>query len=190
MNMKKSLMGLGAALAVSGGLAAQDVRNWDAGLNLVLPLQTLTAMTNQNGVSGGFTAELGFNGHLGNTTVPFRTSLSINDLPGKADDQGVKMSLMNYQLAGDLFTATGVKGLSIVTGLSANKWSLKYTDPSGSAAPATKGIKFGGRIGLEYAVSPAVTLSALVQLVEFGTDAQQIVSYNPSWIQVGAKYHF
>jgi len=191
MNVKPTLMALGSAtLLMSSGLAAQEARLWDAGLNLVLPLQTLNAMTNQNGVTGGFVAEFGLNGHLGDTTIPFRTSLSINDLPGKADGNGVKRSLTGYQFAGDVFIPTGAKDLSLVTGLSLNRWSLKYVDPSGSAAPPTKGIKFGARIGLEYQVSPAVSVNALVQVVEFGADAQSIVSYNPSWVQVGAKYHF
>jgi len=186
MNMRKSLMGLGVlALAFSASLAAQEGPRWDAGLGLVMPLDALTLLTNNKGLGAGFIPEIGFNGKLVGTTVPFRATFSINDLPGK-DDNGTKTSLMGYQLAGDLFTATGWNKLSLVTGISINRWQMKVD----STSSTVKGIKLGGRIGVEYRMSRACSADLLLQAIELGTDPQGITSYNPSWLQVGVKYHF
>ena len=186
MNVRNSLMGLGvAAIAISSPLAAQEGPRWDAGLSLVMPLDALTSLTNNHGLGGGFIPEIGFNGKLVGTTVPFRVTFGINDLPGK-DNDGTKTSLMGYQLAGDLFTDTGWNKLSLVTGLSINRWQMKVD----STTSTVKGIKLGGRIGLEYRMSKACSADLLLQAVELGTDPQGITAYNPSWLQVGVKYHW
>jgi hypothetical protein len=123
------------------------------------------------------------------TTVPLRLSLGINDFPGK-DNAGVKQSLMGIQAAGDIFIETGVQHLSILTGVSINKWNEKISpEPAGYSA-SVKGIKFGARFGFEYQVNQNWSVNTMLQVVELGVNANSTKGYNPSWVQIGAKYHF
>jgi hypothetical protein len=152
MNLKNRMMGLGVAmLAVAGSLGAQDVQRWDVGAGLVLGTDNLKEITNKSGFSGG-AVDVGFNGLLAGTTIPFRISLGGNFFPGQEVvrhdpyedgrytqplhqvDQNVKGSLSGYQLAGDLFINTGYQGLRIVSGLSVNKWKLKRSATFAQAA--------------------------------------------------------
>jgi hypothetical protein len=179
-----------AALALVGGtfLCAQDTSAFDAGLNVVVPLNTLKSITHTSGY-GGFTAECGYSSHIRNTTVPFRLSASVNNLPGKQMDY-TKNSLLGLQAAADVLTATASDRISMVAGLSLNAWRWDYQDPSVHTRTTMKGAKLGARFGFDYRASAQITTSLMLQMVELGTDAQSTKGYNPSWIQVGARYRF
>ncbi len=178
-----------ATLPFAGTLSAQDAKRFDASLSLALATDNLKEITNASGAFGGFNVEVGYNGKLAGTTVPLRLSLGINDFPGK-DRDGVKQSLLGFQLAGDIFIDTGFKDLSIVTGVSLNKWKKDVTpEPTGYSSDV-KGIKFGARFGLNYQLNPTWTMHALLQVVEVGTDPMGTKGWNASWVQLGAAYHF
>lgn len=181
-----------AALLACAGLGAQTSAKplgpWDGGLNLVLPLDGLKTVTQANGF-GGITAEVGYNNLVHGTKLPFRASLSLNVLPGKEVDY-VKSSLLGFQGAIDVFAPTGIDRLSMVTGLSLNRWRWDYQDATQHSTTTMKGPKMGARFGFDYQVNPKVTASLLLQMTELGVDPQSTRGYNPSWIQAGAKYRF
>jgi hypothetical protein len=179
-----------AALAVlaCGSLAAQTRSPWDAGLSLVMPLDGLKAVT-QTGGLGGFVVEGGYNGLVHGTSLPFRLSGSVNVLPGKQVDY-VKSSLLGYQVAVDVFAPSGLDRLSMVAGLSLNRWRWDYQDATHHTTPTLKGPKMGARFGFDYKVNPRLTASLLLQMTELGVDNQSSRGYNPSWLQAGAKYRF
>ena len=134
--------------------------------------------------------DFGYNGHVGNSTVPFRASLGYQFLPG-SEDNGLKQSLTSFQLAGDIFIASPWKDLQLITGLSVNKYKVKSEAASfGSETETVKGTKLGARLGLEYRFSPTWSGQLMVQMTELGTDAAATTGVNPSWIQAGAKFHF
>jgi len=185
----KHLVGL-AALAMAGcaGLSAQTPSKLDAGLNLVVPLETLKTITHATGL-GGFTAELGYSTQIPNTTIPFRLSASVNNLPGKEVDY-VKNALLGIQGAADVISQTGIAKITMITGLSVNAWHWDYQDATIHTRTTMKGAKLGARFGFDYQVNDRLTGSLMLQLVELGTDQQAIRGYNPSWLQAGARYRF
>ncbi|GLH74549.1 hypothetical protein GETHLI_30510 [Geothrix limicola] len=183
-----------AALTLAGGtcLSAQAPSPassaFDAGLNVVMPLDTLKTITHASGL-GGVTAEFGYSSQIRNTTVPFRLSVSVNHLPGKEVDYQ-KNSLLGFQGAADVFAPTGINRVSMVAGLSLNAWRWDFQDASNHTKSTMKGAKFGARFGFDFRVSDRVSTSLMLQMTELGTDNQAIQGYNPSWIQVGARYRF
>ena len=176
-----------AAQAPSASVA-QTPSAFDAGCSIVLPLDTLKSVTHTSGL-GGATLEFGYNTHVGSSTVPCRLSLSVNDLPGKEADY-VKNSLLGFQAAADVFAPLEGTRLSFVAGLSLNAWRWDYQDASRHDQTSMKGAKFGARFGFDYRASNRVNLSLMLQMVELGTDALATRGYNPSWLQVGARYRF
>lgn len=178
-----------AVLAGGASLCAQTPTPFDVAVGLVLPLDGLKSVTQASGF-GGATFEAGYNTTLGRSTVPLRLSVSVNDLPGKEKDY-VKSSLLGYQAAGDvLIPVTPGSRVSVVTGLSLNRWHWDYQDPTHRDSDYMKGLKFGFRFGFEYHASDRITASLLLQMTELGTDANATRGYNPSWIQAGARYRF
>jgi len=190
MIMRKHLAGLAlTALAAGAGLGAQETRTGDAGFSLVCPLDGLKKITRQTGLAGGFTLELGTTGSVGGGTIPYRLSCSFNDFPGREVD-AVQDTLMGVQVAGELLTPLGGSRFTLSTGASLNGWRWDHQEPGFHDTQSIKGVKFGGRLGLDFRVSPRFSVLALLQLTELGTDRQAIYGYNPSWLQVGARYHF
>ncbi|HJV21159.1 MAG TPA: hypothetical protein VJ570_00625 [Holophagaceae bacterium] len=178
-----------AALACAGLSAQAPARSpWDAGASLVLPLDGLKKVTQASGL-GGLVLEGGYNGYVHGTKLPFRASVSLNAFPGKEVDY-VKSSLLGLQVAADVFAPTGIDRLSMVTGLSLNRWRWDYQDATHRVTSTMKGPKMGARFGFDYEVNPRLTASLLLQVTELGVDAQSIRGYNPTWIQAGAKYRF
>lgn len=178
-----------ATFPLAGTLAAQDAKRFDASLSWALATDNLKEITNASGAFGGFNADIGYNGKLIGTTVPLRLSLGVNDFPGK-DREGVKQSLLGIQVAGDIFIDTGLKDLSIVTGVSLNKWTKDVSPKPADYSSDVKGIKFGVRFGLDYRLNPNWSMHTLLQVVEVGTDATGTKGNNASWVQIGAAYHF
>ncbi len=183
------LVGL-AALALAGGSAlyAQTPSKLDAGFSAVLPLETLKTITHATGL-GGFTAELGYSSQIPNTTIPFRLSASVNNLPGKQVDY-VKNSLLGFQGAADVISQTGIANITMIAGFSVNTWRVDYQDATVHTRTTMKGAKLGARFGFDYLVNARFTASLMLQIVELGTDPQAIRGYNPSWLQAGARYRF
>lgn len=186
MTLKRTFA-LAALMAGTTLLHAQSTR-FDAGGSVVLPLDTLTAVTHHGGVAG-LVVEGGYNSTLGSTGIPVRVSVSVNDLPGNQDGD-VKSSLMGYQVAGDLRVPTGWGGLTGVVGVSLNGWRWDYQDATRHDVMSMKGAKFGARFGFDCPVAPRWTAALMLQLVELGTDNQATRPYNPSWIQAGLRYRF
>lgn len=183
---------LSFAAAVSAGgflLCAQTPTPFDAGLALVLPQATLKSVTHASTV-GGVTFEAGYTTTLGRSAVPCRVSVSLNDLPGK-EVEYVKSSLLGYQAAADvLIPVVPASRLSVLTGLSLNRWHWDYQDATHRDSNYMKGAKFGARFGFEYHASDRVTASLVLQMVELGTDEYATRGFNPSWLQAGARYRF
>ena len=181
------ILALGTALACSGLGAQEAQKTWTAGASFTVALDSLREVTHN---TNGFVEDFGYNGHLGNTDVPFRASLGYQYLPGK-EDSGLKQSLTSFQLAGDIFIPSGFKDLQFITGLSINKYKVKAEAAGlGSDTESVKGPKFGARVGLEYQFNPAWSGQLLLQMTELGTDAAATTGINPSWIQAGVKFHF
>jgi hypothetical protein len=190
MNMRTKLMVVAlATLPFTGSLAAQEAKPFDAGLSWSLATDNLKEITNTSGAFAGFNLDIGYNTKLAGTSVPLRLSFGVNDFPGK-DNAGEKRSLLGYQLAGDIFVNSGLKDLSFVTGLSINKWTSKISPEPVGYSSNVKGIKFGLRLGAEYQINPNWSAAALLQVVELGTDLNATKGFNPSWVQLGVKYHF
>jgi hypothetical protein len=178
-----------AVLPFSGTLAAQDAKRFDASLSWSLATDNLKEITNASGAFAGFNASFGYTGKLAATTVPLRLSLGINDFPGK-DRDGVKQSLLGVQAAADIFIDTGVRDLSLVTGVSLNKWTKDISPKPDGYSSDVKGIKFGARLGLNYRLNPSWSMHTLLQVVEVGTDPMATKGWNASWVEIGAAYHF
>lgn len=181
-------MSLATALLGAASLQAQAPSPWDVGASLVLPLDGLKKVTHA-GAFGGFIAEVGYHGLVNGTKLPFRASGSVNVLPGRQEGS-VKSSLLGYQIAGDVFAPTGLDRLQLVVGLSLNRWTWDYQDPTGHTKSTMKGPKFGARLGFDWWMNKHLTATVLLQQTELGTDNRSSRAYNPSWLQVGATYRF
>jgi hypothetical protein len=198
MNLKTKLMGLGlAVIAMAVPATAQDSGFYVGGSFSYASGMSLKDTITKSDL--GFVVDGGYVGKLASTDVPVRTSLSYLDFPGKKD-AGMKASLTGIELATDIFIKTPVDKLRLISGICLTKWSLKVdSDDLGSFTNSVKGIKFGGRIGADYAITPKLSAEMLLQVVELGTDQDftrqpnglnGIVGINPVWLQIGVKYHF
>jgi hypothetical protein len=180
-------LALVAALAGPALLAQDAQKPWTAGANLSFALDGLKNITHK---SNGFVVDFGYTGHLGGTSVPFRTSFGYQFFPG-SEELGLKTSLTSYQLAGDILIDTPWKNLQFITGLSLQKYHAKAEATGlGSTSENVKGTKFGARLGVEYQINSAWSAQLMVQMTELGTDATATVGINPSWLQAGVKFHF
>lgn len=152
----------------------------------------------------GFIINAGYNTHVYETEIAARGTLSIGFMPGK-DDHGLKTSLMQYQLAGDIFLDTALPELRGVVGLSINSYSASQsgtegTDKGNAATnfpfKTCSGLKLGYRLGFEYAVNKQIAVEALLQQTELagsqiaGDDRTRKGGINPAWLQLGVHYNF
>lgn len=227
----RSMLFLGLAAATALPSVAGDTKvTFDAGVALVNQLDSAKNVTNANGgfaltgaaywsVSGGYVVRTGLgytslNGASRGSHTYLDTSVTPAVIKPWSDDN-VKTSLSGVQVYGDLMIPTGVQDLSLVTGLSLNKWSFSSTIPAGRVNPLTgdaktsgsiRGYKFGGRLGLQYKVSSLISAELLLQQTEMGSNnpgdapigntdpANQaplfITNENPGWLQLGVRFHF
>lgn len=196
MNLRTWIVGL-CLTGVCGLSANAQESRFDAGLALNLTSnQSLKNELTRNSL--GYGVEAGFHGQLAATEVPFRVGLAYNAFPGK-DEGGVKLSLTNLQLNGDLFINSGWEPLKFVAGLSINTWKVKIEAPGVSMSNSVDGLKVGGRIGFDYKIADHWHANLLWQVSELGTDQDLIENgdpsiavkaVNPSWIQLGVRYRF
>jgi hypothetical protein len=168
------------ALVLGAQLSAQETTRWDVGGALLMGLDGLKSVT---GNSQGTNLQAGFNGHIANSDVPFRASLQVYTMPWNGNDPA-NTGLRDVQLAGDIFTQTPFPRLRLLAGLSLNKWYR------GESKTSVKGIKFGGRLGVDYELASHWTAEFTVQAAELGTDAYATKGLNPSWAQLGVRYRF
>ena len=158
----------------------------------------------------GFRFSLGWNSFSGTETAGVMRG--TEQAPATPIATSGKFALRSYQGSGDFLFATGVTNLRWVFGLSVNRYTyslvvtpgfespMRYKDKTGyhdAFAPTTPyaqvpGTKVGARLGLEYRIIPNLSASLLLQQTELGSalsNAHQI-NVNPSWLELGVKYHF
>lgn len=203
MKMIKHLSAWAGLLFMAAPLIAGDNTGISVSASVVSGMDALKSVTNNR---SGFTLGLAYE-HMTAIEVPVRFELSSIYLPGR-DRQGLKTSLNSVQLASEVFIKTPVEGLRFLTGLTLNRYSVSNSgetrDAQGNLVKAfpvdsVKGIKLGGRLGMEYALNERVSLNCIFQLTELGATAPEVASEepsvakggsNPSWIQIGMRYRF
>jgi len=215
MNSKLiSRLALGAILATGAGvLRAQDglSSKFSISGSLGLGTDSLNDITNY-GTSwfnpAAYNFDFGYTGKLAGTTVPFRTSIGANFMPGgtyEIRDDGIligseaRTTLRGYYLAGDLFIDSRIiSNLQFILGASLNKWTVTEKVDGVSEKYSIKGIKFGGRFGLDYKISDNLSFNAIFQFTELGHSSlledpmpdAGTYTLNPSWLQLGFKFSF
>jgi len=152
----------------------------------------------------GFNVTGGADFRVADGSYGFRPGVAIYFLPGSAQD-GVKTSLTNFQVYGDVVFDSGVQNLSFSAGLSVQRWYYKTTADPGLASPLgldekgfLNGTKLGFRIGVEYRFNKSFTAELLLQQTDLGSkdgDPKGTIyspgsNVTPAWMQVGVKYHF
>lgn len=141
----------------------------------------------------GLGLDLAYTGKMESADLPYR--LSLGYLKFLADiDPDTKSRLADLQVAADVFLTKPNSKLGAFVGLSANNWTVS----SDASNAGSKGVKLGFRAGVEYNFSSSAAVTAMYQLTELGTDGQfknkealtGSRGINPSWIQVGVRFHF
>lgn len=189
-------------LLAAPSLHAQST-GFDAQGALVLANSDLTKLTHSSTL-GGLSLGLGYTTQVTGAGVPLRLSFNAGTFPGHTFGT-VKSGLTLAQLAADVHVATPLKDLSLIAGLSANKyWLHNSGTPSGLmsdvgnssvtyyrydwALTRDRGVKLGARVGLEYRLSPRLVLLSTLQMTELGTGSYGPI--NPSWLEVGTRWRF
>lgn len=147
----------------------------------------------QNGGSG-----LGVD--LAYTLVPSRLELPVRFGVGvngffTTCDATTDAKLSNDQAYVDLFFTKPGSALAFYGGLSVNQWQVSANGRSSTVS----GLKLGLRAGMEYRFASAASLSVGYQVAEAGTSSELLPNgpkdtgargLNPSWLQVGVRFHF
>lgn len=196
------------ALVLAGAflpVAAEQPTGWQVSGSLPSALTGLKDWTHRS--VAGLCVDGGYQGTFEGGNILYRVSLGYNTFPGKEQDR-MKISLSSFQLSGDVVIPVARSPYSLVTGLSVHNWSKSVSGTSpidpGQANGVSGGVKqvfgkIGFRAGVEYSMSPRLTLAALFQISEFGTNSEFLKrgnetfgtnAVNPSWIQMGVRYHF
>ena len=181
-------------------LAAQE-SNVSVSGAFIEGLQSLNKVTHQ---SFGWAMGADFNGILEASELPCRLGVTYALLPGhyKYD---LKTSFTLAQVHGDFFLETPVKELRFVGGLSLNQYTMhkKGHEDANSLdidhhfpVRSASGVKFGYRVGLDYAFSKKLEGEVLFQQTEMagkdfnGDSLARAGGVNPGWLQFGITYHF
>ena len=180
-------------------LAAQST-SFSAGGGLIYGLDSYKKAVN---ATTGLTLNVGYDTKVYKSGIPARISLAVGLMPGK-ERNGLKTSLTQFQLAGDILIQTDIPNLRGVLGLSVNRYSAKF---SGYESPAVfdadhhfpfhdaKGLKGGLRLGVEYAFGARWSAQVLLQATELaGRQRHDPLirqgGINPTWLEFGARYRF
>lgn len=153
--------------------------------------------------STGFLVNAGWDTTIYKSGIPARLSLGVGLMPGK-DLNGLKTSLTLVQFAGDVLISTDVQGLRGVLGLSANKYSAKFSGTESTSVfdvdhhypfHDVSGIKGGLRLGFEYSFQKNLIGEVLLQATELaGRQRNDLLirkgAINPGWVQFGVRYQF
>jgi len=208
-------LALGVILAIGAGtLNAQDTLAGRFSLSGSVGLGTdsLDDITHYGTTwwnPAAYNFDIGYTGKLAGTTVPFRVSLGANFMPGGSyairDETNVLLgaesrnTLRGYYLAGDLFIDSRISSsMQFILGASLNRWTVTQKNDGVSEKHSIKGIKFGGRFGLDYKISDQLSFNVIFQVTELGHSAALEdpmpsagpYTWNPSWLQLGVKYSF
>ena len=217
-SMKKICLGAAAVLLLAPSLQAGDnkaflgggltfandslrkVTNNSLGMNLNIGWDYTLADTNTTFRMGlGLTILSGKEGNYTYVYDPNNTAVPVTTIS--------KTTLYNVQGTVDLLIGTPWEKVKIVTGLSVNQWryqaASRFASGSGDILPtphpydlqgskAPGDLKVGFRIGADFQVNKAWSAEAILQMVELGgtNSESRLNSINPTWIQVGVKYHF
>ena len=208
--IRTSLLGL---LALP--LAAQS-SGFNVGASLIFaPKQYFGSYDKAVHNNTGFVLDAGYDLNVYHTDVPARLTLSYINMPGKVDSYGMKTSLQSVQFAGDVFLQTPIPELRGLVGLSFNRYSMsnsstnKFPSQGGVSGENwnpgdynhhypfrdCKGIKFGYRMGLEYAFSKQWSADVVLQQTELAghSNSDPLLrkgGIDPSWLQLGFHFKF
>lgn len=180
------------------------------GVNLINGLNGVTSITDK---TLGASIEVGYQGILGGTQIPYRASLTYVRFPGSdtmkvrhflQDDpfvavvkqhSGVDTSLSDIQVAGDIYLPLPIPRLKLITGMSLNKWHANNpwltlgrdsSQPPSSQDLHSNGpeIKFGFRAGLSYDLTDRITGVLRYQWSALGSTYAVDERSTPSVLQV------
>jgi hypothetical protein len=187
-------------------LHAEEELNSAIGGGLTFATDSLKKVTH---TVTGFNFNISTQMPIASSNVMFRPGLGLSILPGKWGenndlDNGIttqsKTQLINVQGSLDILIPAGsIQGLSVVSGISLNQWRYQGQTQDGNPHPfgldgskASATVKVGARLGFDYRWSKAWSGEMLLQIVEFGSNDDQVHMHNinPAWVQVGVKYHF
>ena len=217
-SMKKIGLGVAAVLLLAPSLQAAEGKAFLGG-GLTFANDSLRKVTNNSlglNLNGGWDYTLAdtnttFRMGLGLTILSGKEGNYTYQYDPNFQDLKVttisKTTLYNVQGTVDLLIGTAVENLKIITGFSVNQWRYQATSRNVSGAEnivptphpydlqtskAPGNLKVGFRIGADYQVNKAWSAEAILQMVEFGggDSESRFNSINPTWIQVGVKYHF
>lgn len=180
-------------------LAAQST-NFSVGGSVLLGLDSYKKAVNSN---LGFMIDGGWETTLLKSGVPARVTLGAAFMPGK-DLNGLKTSLTDIQLAGDILLDTGVERLRGLFGISLNRYTARYSGEESTSLfdvdhhfpfHDVNGIKGGLRLGLEYAFTSRLAGQVIFQNTELsGRERSDPLirkgAVNPAWIQFEGRYRF
>ena len=206
MHTKSHFIGLLGGILLAAPLAGQQARPLSAHLAAFVGTEDQKKATHS---TSGFGLGFAWEGVIPVSAVPFRLGLGYNYLPGK-EEMGLKTSLGAVQFTLDTFVSTPIQGLRMVIGLSLNNYHVQNsgTPPLNTVGnpvaywsiDESKGLKAGGRLGAEWRFSDRFSAELLCQVTELGTtprvlqetanQALALGPVNPSWLQVGIRYHF
>jgi opacity protein-like surface antigen len=162
-----------AALALPSVMAhAADGPNFFVGGGLLGALDSTKTITHN---SLGFNITGGTEVRSSDGTYGFRPGVAVYFLPG-SEKEGVKTSLNNFQIYGDIVFDSGIKNLAFTAGLSVQRWYYKTTAAAGIVSPLQlddkgflNGTKLGLRLGVEYRVNKNISAELLFQQTDFGS---------------------
>jgi len=175
MNMsfaKRISLGI-VALALPGVMAhAADGPTLFVGGGLLGGLDSTKTVTHS---TLGFSVTGGADFRVADGSYGFRPGVAVYFLPGSAQD-GVKTSLTNFQVYGDIVFDSGIKNLSFTAGLSVQRWYYKTNADAGVVSPYQlddkgflNGTKLGLRLGMEYQFTKNLSAELLFQQTDFGS---------------------
>lgn len=204
--LKPICLGFAAVLMSASLLQAEEAQNMAIGGGITIANDSLKKVThNTPGLNFNISTQV----PVASSKVMFRPGLGLSVFAGKWGtnedvDNGLttesKTQLVNVQATFDLMIPTGaVDNLTLITGISINQWRYSGQvrgghphpfDLEGSKAPDD--VKLGFRAGLDYRFNKQWSGEFLLQLVEFGSKntEEHYHNFNPTWLQVGVKYHF
>lgn len=197
--IRTSLLGL---LALP--MAAQSSGFGVGGALIVAPKQYFGAYEKVTHNTFGFIVNGSYDTTVYQTDVPARLTVGVGFMPGK-EEYGLKTSLTQFQVAGDILLQTSVEGLHGVVGISVNYYSASFagTESTGVTGDPRynfpfkdcKGTKFGYRLGLEYAFNKSWSGELMMQQTELAghsisDNAVRRGGINPAWLQLGVHYKF
>jgi hypothetical protein len=207
-NLKPICLGFAAVLMSASLLQAEEAQEMAIGGGITIANDSLKKVThNSLGLNFNVSTQM----PIAASNVKFRPGLGLSILPGKWGvdndiDNGLitqsKTQLINIQATFDVMVplpVAGIENLTVITGLSVNNWryngATRDGNPhpyglQGSAAPGS--VKVGLRVGADYRINKQWSSELLLQVVEFGSGNTEVHyhNFNPSWLQLGVKYHF